>query len=85
MADRGSVYTRNAFTLAFFAMEQQYDAPLFDVVQVAPNNACNAPIASVLHFKMVLSIKTTFCQLHRKFTNCKGTFSSHYNIFQPNI
>ncbi len=43
----GSVWTQDAGTLAFYATEQQCDALLFELVQVAPpHDFCNVPIAS---------------------------------------
>ena len=47
VANRGSVYTSVACTVAFYAKVQQCDAPLFEVLQVAPHDFCNVPIASV--------------------------------------
>jgi hypothetical protein len=55
VADWGSVYSQNAWIVAFYATDQQCDtAPLLEVVHVAPHDFCNAPIASVnslvMHF-----------------------------------
>ena len=44
--DRGFVYTQDDSTVAFYATEKQYDALLFEVLQVPPHNFCDAPIAS---------------------------------------
>ncbi len=43
VAGRGSVYTQDACTVAFYATERQRDAPVFEVVQLASHDFCKTP------------------------------------------